>query len=230
MTLGPCAWYTYSMETSKPIDIEVIPPAKAGIVPEDETGEQALLSRIPLQSGDARKAGYLSWRATGFGVREACDLTPCSHGTLMRWRREDKEFAEFEDKFLQTLQKDVSKDLIHLEFLRNMRLALHRDFKVLWKAAYDLESLTDAETAYLKLIRRIYTPQDLIVLEKAVEPGDDSGTHTVVNAVIIHVDGKRVEDEAARRAAARELLERFEVRPPAPQPEEPSDDGDRDGG
>ena len=220
----------YKMQESKPIDVQVVEPGQAD-TPEDDTGEEALLSRIPLQSGDKRKAQYLSWRATGFSVREACDLTPVSFGTLLRWRKHDPEFAEFEDKWLRELQKETSRDLIHLEFMRNMRLALHRDYKVLFKAAYDLESLSPAEAAYLKLIRRLYTPQDMVVLEKALEPESARGP-TTVNAIVIHVDGKAVEGEAASRAAARDLLDRFTVNAKAAAELPEGDDsttGDKDG-
>lgn len=197
------------MQDSNQNQVQIIPPGRADI-PEDERGEAALLSRIPLQTGDSRKAQYLSWRATGFSVREACGLVPIDEATLRRWRREDQEFADFESKWLKELQKDVSRDLIHLEFMRNMRLALYRDFKVLFKAAYDLDSLSPAEASYLKLIRRMYSPQDMAVLEKVVEPGGGPTTH-VDRAVIIQVDGKTVEDEAARRAAAKDLLSKFVV-------------------
>ncbi len=186
--------------------VEVIEPARA-VIPDDEDGSEALLSLIPLQTGDSRKAKYLSWRATGFSVREACVLTPCTHGTLMRWRKEDAEFAKFETEFLRTLQKGISKDIIYMEFSRNMRLAMFQDFKVLYKAAYDLDSLSKNEREHLKMIRRLYTPADLVVLEKAVAPEDANKGNVTLNAIIIQVDGQTVEDESARRAAARQLLD-----------------------
>ena len=211
------------MDESKQIGVEVIEPGKS-TSPADDTGEQALLSRIPLQSRDYRKAQYLSWRASGFSVNEALDLTGIAFSTLLRWRHADQEFANFETKWLRELQKDVSRDLIHLEFMRNMRLALYRDFKVLFKAAYDLESLSPAEQAYLRIIRRLYTPQDMAVLERSLEPETDRSS--TVNVAIINVDGKAVEDEAARRAAARDLLERFTVNSETAK-RLPSGNGDR---
>lgn len=198
------------MDESKQIGVEVIEPGKS-TSPEDDTGEEALFSRIPLQSRDKRKAAYLSWRALGFTVRESCDLTPCSFSTLLRWRREDEEFAEFETKWLRELQQGTAKDLLRLDFMRNMRLALYRDFKVLFKAAYDLHSLSARELTYLKIIRRLYTPQELVVLEKAMEPDSGDRPSSVTNIAIINVDGKTVEGEAARRAAARDLLDKFTV-------------------
>jgi len=196
---------------SELIDTQVYETGKAS-GPEDAAGEDALLSRIPLQSGDSRKAKYLSWRATGFSVREACALTPCDFSTLLRWRRDDAEFKDFEDNWLRELQKNVSRDLIHLEFMRNMRLALHRDFKVLFKAAYDLDSLSAREMDILKIIRRLYTPTDLLALEKSIEPDDgDRRGSTTVNQLNIIVDGQAVQSEEARRAAARELLDQFMV-------------------
>jgi len=199
------------MQESSLNEVTVIEPGKSDI-PEDDTGEQALLSRIPLQSRNARKAAYLSWRATGFSVTESCDLASITLATLFRWREKDEEFAKFEREKISELQKTVSRDLIHLEFMRNLRLALYRDFKVLWKAAYDIHTLTPPEFEYLKIIRKLYTPQDMVVLERALLPEDDGsrGT-TTVNNLIINVDGKTVEGEVAKRAAARELLARFSV-------------------
>ena len=101
-----------------------------------------------------------------------------------------------------------------MDFARNMRLALYRDFKVLFKAAYDPESLTEAEKAHLRLIRRMYTPSDLVILEKAVAPGGEgSGKGDVsVNTLIIQIDGRQVESEEAKRAAAKALMQQFLVK------------------
>ena len=152
---------------------ETLPPAVSDEI-QDETGQQALLSRIPHLAGGPRmaamKADYLGYRATGFPIRQACYLTGVNQSTLTRWRASDKEFAEIETNRLPELQKSVGNDLIHLEFLRNMRLAMKGDFKILFKAVYHLDSLTDREFAYLKRIRGLYSPQDLLSISKALAP------------------------------------------------------------
>jgi len=102
----------------------------------------------------------------------------------------------------------VADDVLRAEFMRNMKLALRRDFRVLYKSGYNLEGLSEREFDYLKLVRRHYTPSDLLALERALAPDVQSdgggGVHVTVN-----VGAEQIETEAAHRAAARELLDRF---------------------
>ncbi len=148
---------------------------------DDPTGDQALLSRISHMSGSEKtaeaKADYLGFRACGFPVRQALHLSDNSHSTLTRWRRDDPEFARVETEELSQLQHDVSKDLIQLDFLRNMRMAMRTDAKVLYKAATHMEALSNREFKHLQRIRSMYSPSDLVTITKAIggageEPGD----------------------------------------------------------
>lgn len=152
---------------------EILPPAITDEV-SDETGQESLLSRIPHLSGGPRqaalKADYLGYRATGFPIRQACYLTGINHSTLTRWRANDSEFSDIETNHLVELQKNVGNDLVHLEFMRNMRMAMKGDFRILYKAVYHLEGLTDKEFAYLKRIRGLYSPQDLLAMGRALKP------------------------------------------------------------
>lgn len=146
----------------------------------DQTGEQTLLSRISRMAGSDKvaeaKADYLSFRATGFPVRQALHLSDNSQSTLNRWRKDDPEFARVETEMLPELQASVSKDIISLEFLRNMKMAMRTDAKVLYKAANHLESLSPLEWAYLKKIRGMYSPSDLMAMTRALSPsGEEPG-------------------------------------------------------
>ena len=169
--------------------------------------ESILQAKLPLIN-NPRKASYLSFRATGFKVREACHLAEVNLHTVLRWRREDPDFAAWENKALGFLQREMADDILRAEFMRNMKLALRRDFRVLYKSVYNLEGLSEREFTYLKLVRRHYTPSDLLALERALAPDVQSegggGVHVTVN-----VGAEQVESEAAHRAAARELLDRF---------------------
>ncbi len=154
----------------------------------DPTGEHALLSRISHMSGSEKtaeaKADYLGWRACGFPVRQALVLSDNSHATLTRWRRDDPEFTRVETEELSQLQHDVSKDLIQLDFLRNMRMAMRADAKILYKASqiYEdeetgkvvagIDALTPREFKYLQRIRSMYSPSDLVTMTKALSAGD----------------------------------------------------------
>ncbi len=176
---------------------------------DDERGEEALLSRIPLLSGSANKAQYLGYRAMGFSVREASRLADVTVQSVHSWRRADLEFAEFEQRYITQLQKSIAGDLLRMEFMRNFKLALKRDFAVLFKAACDLDTLTDREFDYLKKIRALYTPTDLLNLDRAVQPELEGDTITA--SLTVTVDKNTVDTEQARRAAARQLLDKFRV-------------------
>lgn len=136
----------------------------------DETGEKALLSRIPLLAGDDSKSNYLSYRATGFGVAEAATLAKIAVATVKQWRKTDKAFKHIEEHRLKELQNEVSRDVLHLGFMRNMRLMLEYDAKIIWKMFNDEDEMHPSERTYFNSIRKHYTPGDLLSLSKAVEP------------------------------------------------------------
>ena len=138
---------------------------------DSETSEETLLlARIPLMAGSDKKALYLSYRATGFGVHEAAELAEVQVTTINKWRKSDPAFKEFETNRLQELQSTVSIDVIRLEFIRNMRMMLKMDFKVINKALFDMTDMSSSEWAYFRDIRKHYTPNDLLAIEKALAP------------------------------------------------------------
>ncbi len=161
-------------------EIPVIEPAKVSDSPfEDPSGEMsALSSRIPKLAGgpltSASKEEYLTYRATGFPIRQALALTNVNQSTLGRWRRSDPDFAMWETEKLPELQSTMGQEVLKLSFMRNMRLALATDFKVLLKAAISLEALTDREMKVLMRIRNMYAPSDLLTITKALEPSSES--------------------------------------------------------
>ncbi len=204
--------------------IPVYHTAKGEVI-EDEHGEQALLSLIPLLSGSPLKAKYLSYRATGFSVMEACKLAGVAHKTVMTWRYKDEEFRSIEVEQLPMLQSRVRSQVLLLNMARIVHLAFHIDGKIFLKAAHDLESLNGRELELFKLNRKHYTPESLLTLERALAPETDAITRAVPGTVTVIVDNRVVETEAAQRAANRKLLEDFRVNK---QMVEVVDDGDGD--
>ncbi len=190
--------------------VRVVESGKSDIEPDDY--EEMLKARIPLNK-NPRKADYLSHRACGFSVREACALADISFAAVKKWRREDEDFRKWESgDGLAWLQSNVSHDLMQMEFMRNFRLALRLDKKVLYKASLALELLTDKEMEILKVIRKHYTPQDILAVQRALVPEPDHmppGSYK--ESITVTVEGRAVESESARRTAARELLENFEA-------------------
>ncbi len=141
----------------------------------DPTGEDALMARIPLMMGDERKMEYLAYRATGFPVLQAADLTGVKMETVRGWRKRDKFFRSVEETRLAELQTTVARDVVKLEFLRNMRLLTLIDARVVNKAVKHrddslLEGLTSREYDWLKNVRKHYDAGALMQLEKALNP------------------------------------------------------------
>ncbi len=190
-------------------EVRVVESGKSDIAPDDY--EEMLKARIPLNK-NPRKADYLSHRACGFSVREACALAQVNFGTVKKWRREDEEFRKWESgDGLAWLQSNVSHDLMQMEFMRNFRLCLRLDKKILYKASLALASLTERELEVLKVIRKHYTPQDIIAVQRALVPEPDHmPPGSFKETLTVTVEGRQVEGESAKRAAARELLENFE--------------------
>ena len=189
--------------------VTVIEPLKADDIDIDPDDLNAIAeARIPL-SQNPRKADYLSYRALGFSIRESLALASVTQATLNKWRREDAEFRGFEQERLAFLQRTIASDIMRMRWLRNFFLVLRRDERILYKSAFNFEGLTDNERSYLHLIRKHYTPQDLLALEKALEPEHGERARIEVDKAIFIVDGKEVNDMGGRQAAARAVLDRF---------------------
>ena len=136
-------------------------------LPSDET---TLLARIPLLAGSNKKAAYLAYRSTGFTPTQSCQLAEITLTTVHRWRKQDLEFAKFEREELQRLQDSVGNDVIRYEFLRNMRMLLKVDMRLITKGITNLEGMSPREFEIFKALRKFYTPQDLLALEKVLHP------------------------------------------------------------
>ena len=129
-------------------------------LPDDET---TLLARIPLMVGSEKKAAYLSYRSCGFTVTQSADLAGTKLHNVNLWRRNDPVFRRIEQEDLQRLQDTVGNDVVKFEFLRNMRLLLAADMKVISKGVNNINLLEEREYDYFKTIRRLYTPNELLL-------------------------------------------------------------------
>lgn len=196
----------YTNKPPDPVhDVTMVEKAIAEIDPEDL--EEILKAKLPLIQ-NPRKANYLTWRATGFGVREACALAEINQGTVKRWRREDPEFAAWEVRGLTFLQRDMADDINRAEFNRNFRLDMRLDYKVLLKAnRVGPDNLTQREFQVLQKIQGgKYSPAGMLALDKT--RSSEGGSGGSVN-VVVNVGDEAVASVEANRAASRELLQRF---------------------
>ena len=129
---------------------------------QEETISKALL---PFYQGDTRKSVYLSYRATGFAIEESCQLAEVPLRTLHRWRQTDPNFRAADGEKIAELRKQLANEYIRVEFLRNFRLVLVKDYLILKKSLTPIMELNEQEHQYLLKMRSHYTPQQLAILE-----------------------------------------------------------------
>ena len=112
-----------------------------------------------------KKAKYLSYLVAHFSTLEACKLAGVHHTTVMRWRENDPQFLALEKKCATERALRMSQEMLDIEFTRNFKLILERDFTILLKDA-EGQVLSEKEHQYLMLIRKFYTPQQLAIIKQ----------------------------------------------------------------
>lgn len=146
-----------------------------GIDPSD--ADRIILESLPYH-GDSKKARYLAYRACGFAYREACQLTPVHEKSVFRWRAEDPVFKAFEER-IPLIRKDIGSEYIMVDFLRNYKAILEKDFKIIMKAVNGTE-MSPQEHQYLMKARSHYTPTQLetlqVLMGKAKRPDKMGGS------------------------------------------------------
>ena len=129
-------------------------------------------SIIPYARGNALMRKYLSLRACGFTLKEACQLAGIHHHTPSLWKMKDPAFEAAEVDAVTKCRQQLSTDHIQIEYTRNIVLALKHDCDVLTKAVATPADLSGADRVYLARIRGHYTPQQLAVLRQLLAGGD----------------------------------------------------------
>jgi hypothetical protein len=163
--------------------------------------EQTLMARIPMMAGNNKKVAYLAYRSCGFTVNQACDLVGIAHQNVVSWRKTDATFRKFESEELSRLQGSVGIDVIKFEMMRNMRLLIREDFNIIAKSLNGLEDLSPREYELYKNLRRFYTPNELLTLEKILEPEKHQGGNVTFQLTW----GTRVQQGNVIDGEAREL-------------------------
>lgn len=129
---------------------------------------------VPYYTDGGKKARYLSYIVAAFSVMEACKLAKVHHKSVLRWREDDPIFVALENKASTELRKQLSDQIIDIEFTRNFRLVLAKDFEILFKDATDTP-LSQVEQQYLLTIRKFYTPQQFAMIKQLVSAKDGEG-------------------------------------------------------
>ena len=123
------------------------------------TAESIAVATVPWDRDDNRTK-YLGYRASGFTIREALDTIGVHQTALSHWR-EQPDFKALELR-IPDLRHTLSLEYAHIEFLRNFRLCLAKDFEVLGKST---ARMTADDREYLLKIRGYYTPQQLQIID-----------------------------------------------------------------
>ncbi len=164
--------------------VTISPKAPVAIEPND--AEAIAQSFVPYNRDDDR-ARYLGLRASGFKIKEALKLVGVAKSTLSFWRN-DAKFKECEDN-LPHYRKQLAREYANLEFLRNYRLVLEKDYRILKKALgmYDEgedKTLSKQECDYLLKLRAAYGPQQLEAIQTIMKNYGDSGDFDFTKLVL----------------------------------------------
>lgn len=149
---------------------------------------------------DTNKARYLGYRASGFELREALQMVGIHEKTLRRWRDADQKFAQAESN-LPSIRKDLSTEFAHMEFMRNFRLVLQKDYEVISRSLdkSKLAVMSKEDYAYLIKARGHYTPQQLSAIRELLS-GNGSTKNFNFTDFILSVNAQRgTVNIAARR-------------------------------
>ena len=137
--------------------------------------EVSVASSIIPYARDSTDAMFLGYRACGFSTREATKMVKRS-ATWLSLRRRDPVFKDLEQR-IPEFRKELSKEYVELEFFRNFRLVLEKDYKILMRSLEKVDDehpeMTKQEQEYLIKLRSQYTPQQMQILEAIVSGTGD---------------------------------------------------------
>lgn len=144
-----------------------------------QIGEAESIAEVSLPAimqEDGKKARYLSYRISGFTVRESVGLAKISESIVRYWRDNDPEFKDIDttDK-VKDLREKLGAQYLTTEFTRNFHLAMQKDFQVLYKSVKQPDDLTAQEQQYLLKLRNFYTPQQLVLMKQLIGEAHSDG-------------------------------------------------------
>jgi hypothetical protein len=175
-----------------------------------ENKETAIASTVIPWPYDDNKGMYLGYRACGFSVREALRAIGIGKSSLSNWRAEDIEFCRLEQE-LPNIRKQLAKDYVELEFLRNFRLVLEKDFRIIQKSLGNiLEAGEDGRSVvadmnkfdqeYLLKMRGQYTVDQMKALEAVVgQQGGMSFTELLQDIDVVGLQRTQTETVMLRK-------------------------------
>ncbi len=160
------------------------------ITTDTESIIQAIIPYVDGRDAVAQhKSSYLSFRACGFSVRESIHLSDTSERSLRRWREDDEEFRKADGENLPELRRQAKHEIIDIEYTRNFRLVLIKDYDVIKKSIEAPQEMSPEEHSYLIKARQHYTPQQLAIIQqlRASESGvgRESGSFNITDILLM---------------------------------------------
>lgn len=171
--------------------------------------KDATLAEVP-EFDNPIKNKLLDYLICGAQISEACKFVGIRTSTLRTMQAVDPIFRTWCLEKGPQLRLKLANSIIHAGFTRNLYLALEIDYRILLKAAISPELLSDNDEAYLRTIRRMYGPDNLINMIKATTgQSTDIPTGRAGTTITVVINENQVHDQAAQQAAARQLLDDF---------------------
>lgn len=146
------------------------------VVDEGQPPELSIAQTLVPWPRDDERTKYFACLSSGFSVREALVWIERSKSWLSE-QRKDPKFKELEGR-IPEFRKELAKEYLGLEFFRNFRMVLEKDYRVL-RRSLGLEKdddgkviqLTPQDQSYLLRMRTQYNAQQLQILESIVTGG-----------------------------------------------------------
>lgn len=132
----------------------------------DDPKEVAIATTLLPWRKDDYRARYMGYLACGFNPEESLYML----GLKVSWLEEQRQDPGFNSVELQIpeIRKELSKEYIELDFFRNFRMVLEKDYRILKLALDEDTTLSKQEHDYLLKLRSAYSPQQLQILEQVM--------------------------------------------------------------
>ncbi|MCK9597431.1 MAG: hypothetical protein M0R06_00245 [Sphaerochaeta sp.] len=189
----------------------------------DSPEESIPRSFVPWNRDDDRSR-YLGFRASGFSIRETLGLLGKAKSTVSMWRR-DPVFLELENS-IPELRKTLALEYAGLEFLRNFRLVLEKDYRVL-KDSLSQHTRTimnkdgtmevvntgmePQDFQYLLKARGFYSPQQLREIEQLFGRAADSDKEVNWTDVVLRMSRTTEELRVETRQRSEPVISRLDA-------------------
>ena len=171
---------------------------KSFLPPTDTPKEVSIATTLIPWRKDDYRARYMGYLACGFNSEEALYML----GLKVDWldeQRQDNSFNSVELS-IPEIRKELSREYIELDFFRNFRLVLEKDYRILSKSIQQ-EILPKQEHEYLLKLRSAYNPQQLQILEQVMR---GTGTGEWNFAKFIHDNQAKIREVQALKGTMKE--------------------------